>query len=778
MRKHNSRLVRLSETQESFADTRKKILLIEQKYLQKQLLAEATAELLLEALSEEELIELKSNIEPKLNALTAAVPETCPTLKTSVNSAIDDVKKFAQAGFFKKLLSGGIDAVMGFLGVKTKENPLLKTMTYLSGLENLFGKLRELSTKLNKDVFSSENSEKKLGELFDKDENNTLKKSLLKALTPQDSVFSTIASMFGKGIPYVPKGAKLVDEIFDTKIGDLVNIIKALQTGKKTSELASTAREITSAATGGAEAGGGAGGGKPQPAPGGGQPIASVDQLAAAILTHQAAQSNKPTPPADETKKKASEITKKFLASVTKKAQESYKEITDKDVQKVIKVLLQNKKLSSEFALNLEGRRLQGSNRLVTLSLADVSHARKLFIESGGSTKRWVKLLVEREINNQKAQELYNLFVRKIKDKNIQTLKDLKKAFETSGNSEQLGALPKAMKKNLINVFKEENPKVSKKELEQLFSGLGPPVKDQEGTGSDSSSGVGQIEELKSEIERLNAELRSRATDGSLGKEQLIGLIDSQLDYIKDSVKSIKILIKSSQDKKLELGDGFRKLMANFSSNVKSFVQNAENLKDNPNVEGFQGLLDDQTTIDQAKFQIFDEINSTEKADKLKSEIQTALDSLKSSQDAFSNQADELAQEKEARGAAETKAQELAAELEGNKKVLDTVAKLMNLSDEDKKNPDALVFAIQKMIEEKPEQAARVAGAVNVDLNAGTSTAMTKTQKLAKQFQKELEDIDQPKVIAILDAIPDWLLEESRRLRQIALGRRLLNSNV
>jgi hypothetical protein len=96
----------------------------------------------------------------------------------------------------------------------------------------------------------------------------------------------------------------------------------------------------------------------------------------------------------------------------------------ENSVKKVLSVLLQTGKLKSKVEIEEKAASNESRTRnFAVLSLKDVTRAQELYLESGGSSRRWVQLLVEGGESERK-------WINKIKSGEFSTADELKKAFE------------------------------------------------------------------------------------------------------------------------------------------------------------------------------------------------------------------------------------------------------------------------------------------------------------------------------------------------------------
>lgn len=375
------------------------------------LIAEQTANILLEALDKDELKQA-TEVLKKLGSIKKVAdtdPELAP-LGDAIKTASDEVNKFMGGGigaFLKK----GISKLASKFGAKAGANPILKSLMLLNSLES---GLEDVPSLIKNNI--PEYDEKSEKSPFEQAPDDKAKKSLAQAMTKAfrpEGVFSTIKSLFDSGgMPYVKNVDELIVGIMSSKPKSLEELIKIAKSGVSSEDAAAAVKDMAQPSTSG------------QQTSGKQQPVTSTDQLAQAYARGVATQKKQdPAAAAAEAEKDPKKFTQSFMADVEKKSGQK-----SAVVKAVITTLVKKKKLLGNLQVDhriVKGESIQESKRsknVVELTLEDVNGARRLFRESGGSSRRWAQLLVESESKGK--------WIAKIKDGEFSSADELKKAFK------------------------------------------------------------------------------------------------------------------------------------------------------------------------------------------------------------------------------------------------------------------------------------------------------------------------------------------------------------
>lgn len=381
-------------------------------------IAEQHAHALLEALDKEEL-QKATKILNKLATIKKAADADpgLAVLSIAIKDAAEDVNDYTGGGI-GALMKKGSAALMKKFGLeKASSNPILKSLTLLSALET---GLEQLETIVKNNVSDYDFSKGSLDDQIGDDPKNNkvkenLKKTIAKAFRPEGA-YSKIASLFsgGGGIPYLKDVKLLITGIMDAKGESLQNLIAAAKQGPSSEEAAAAAKDITQQAQGGQEAAAG------QPGAGKEQTV-TADNLAAAVAAGNPG--NKEL--ADAKPKEAAKQLVDDIAGKTK--------LSNEIVGSILSALIKANKLKANFSTQNESR----NPRLATLSLSDVHRAKVLYLESGGSSRKWLKLLSEATFDGVQSGPLTDkLFPGLNREKRRKRKTELENAIKSAGGTE------------------------------------------------------------------------------------------------------------------------------------------------------------------------------------------------------------------------------------------------------------------------------------------------------------------------------------------------------
>ena len=361
------------------------------------LLAETYAEILLEALDPEELKKATSTLS-KLRELKAA-GKNMPALVAAIDEAVNEINEFMGGGV-GSLLKRGLGAISKKFDIKAGENPILKGLSFLNALESGFSKLPDILKNVIAD-YKEDDDKSPVDQAPDDAAKKTLAAQAKNAFSPSDGIFSKIASLFGKGIPYVSSSEDLVTDVLKAPAKEVTEVIKAASSGTSTSDAAGAAGDIARAGQGGGgggRAGGGGGGGGPRIAgvPGVGQPITSLAQLAGVLGAGGALGSGVGIPQlgaaAAAAREDPADATKDFIEYVKKESGED-----EATIKKVLAALIQTKALRANIAVKESFSRLSNvNNRTIALDLDDVYDAMDSLDESSFYNRHWIDILLEK----------------------------------------------------------------------------------------------------------------------------------------------------------------------------------------------------------------------------------------------------------------------------------------------------------------------------------------------------------------------------------------------
>lgn len=344
---------------------RKAVLIEKIRRVDQALLAEQTARLIFEALSAEEKEKLGDKLQ-KLNYIGQAADKAgIQQLKSAIDAARKDVMKHKAGGLGAMLKRG-----LGKLGAKGA-NPVFKCIGLLSALESGFDGLLDELKDAGVDLENEASPIEQLGSDAD-----DLEKVVVKSFQPE-GVFAKMKSLFGSsgGIPYMgdvkdfvadllllsPKNIKTLRSIVmkDGKISDVVD----------SSGITSTTRSESPSL----------------------RPAQNMSQVVAAAAAKKP--DGEGGSPAQSSAAAAEDPKKATKAFVDHVADQSG--VEPEVVNKVLAALLKAKKLRG-----LEENASPLNNDRSLLTLKDVKDARSLYLESWGSSRRWIDLLSEVKISD------------------------------------------------------------------------------------------------------------------------------------------------------------------------------------------------------------------------------------------------------------------------------------------------------------------------------------------------------------------------------------------
>jgi hypothetical protein len=505
------------------------------------LIAEQTANMLLEALDKDELKQA-TEVLKKLGSIKKVAdtdPELAP-LGDAIKTASDEVNKFMGGGigaFLKK----GISKLASKFGAKAGANPILKSLMLLNSLESGLEDVPSL-IKNNIPEYDEKSEESPFKQAPDAKARKSLAQAMTKAFRPE-GVFSTIKSLFDSGgMPYVKNVDELIVGIMSSKPKSLEELIKIAKSGVSSEDAAAAVKDMAQPSTSG------------QQTSGKQQPVTSTDQLAQAYARGVATQKKQdPAAAAAEAEKDPKKFTQSFMADVERKSGQK-----SAVVKAVITTLVKKKKLLGNLQVDhriVKGESIQESKRsknVVELTLEDINEARRLFRESGGSSRRWAQLLVENERKNK--------WIAKIKKGEFSTVDDLKNAFEEkAGGAEGYPELGTKNQRELLSDFDEL------KGSEPSKTADGSPKtgeqKQDSGTPKNAESPPKQGEQKKDSIpdEELKTAANELKKDGYdlatlKGRVEAIKFVKSKFG-LPDTAKAKQVLEKEILPKMEKAGD-------------------------------------------------------------------------------------------------------------------------------------------------------------------------------------------------------------------------------
>jgi hypothetical protein len=382
---HHTKL-QISERETLKDAYRRKLLAEKVRRLDEKIVTEAAAATLLEALSKADFAQA-TKILKKLNGIGKAAQTSGATeLSRALKKAADEINE----------LAGGSESVMGLIkkgaasflkkltGFGTKNNPILKSATLLSSLEEGLSYIPQIIEnnfpdfdKSKTDISLSqqiEESQKEKG-AGNKIEIN-IRKQIVNALKPA-GIYSKIKSIVAgaSGIPYIDNVEKIAQQLVDIKLENRIDIIDAAVANPVSVDAAETARRFAQENQASQRTGASSG-----------NVIRNAKDFAAAI---EAALDDAGKEVPSAVKDDPQKVTSAFVDVVLKKVNTTIKNInvSEDDVKKVLAVLAKSAKLKTKFVLEHK-----------SISVLTKDHVRtsiSMYLESGGSSRQWVNMLIE-----------------------------------------------------------------------------------------------------------------------------------------------------------------------------------------------------------------------------------------------------------------------------------------------------------------------------------------------------------------------------------------------
>lgn len=521
------------------------------------IIAEHTTRILLEKLNKEDFANVNLMIK-KLRVISGAAKTANITpLVDAIKSASDEVNEFVSPMKKDKAkkASGFLTGVVSKLAGKgASENPLIKCSVLISSLEEGFEQLQIVFENNVEGFDDQKNDTKKISELMGDDEKvkKTLLATIPKAFVPGD-MFSKVLSFMGSdNIPYIADSKKFAESFLDAPSGALKELIKTATQNKVSDKLQDTAEELAAASKEDSSAE------EASEKSSSGQKVASVQQVAAAAVLGQTEKKNL----SDEEKEKLLQQAKKSPENIMKPLIDDIAKRSgvkdSKKVEAVVNALIKAGKLKTEFNIAAVAKESL-DKRSNLLSIRDVEHARMLYLESGCSSRRWVDLLCELDLNKADEEDFKTLksYISKLgPEANLSTPKgpknaayQLKKTFGEKINPEneieefliknkeklelKWGDIGPAMAQDIMDRMKNE--KVRNPFLEELSNQYGIPVQELEKAFNDNKLGevIAQIAQKKGSEGIKDA----AAETGALGQKK-----ESPIDKLKNKISSAKSL--------------------------------------------------------------------------------------------------------------------------------------------------------------------------------------------------------------------------------------------
>lgn len=533
------------------SDTNSKTL--RESYKRKKLLteemriAEETARLILEEIDKDELAKT-SQVLSKLNAIAGAA-KNVPEIASAIKSAAAEVNEFTGGGM-KALAKRGLSAIQRKFGAKAGANPILKSISLLNSLEQGLAAVPAIIKNNIPDFDQSEGSvTDQAGD--DKKKLQNIEKAIVKGFKP-GGMFARIKSLFGKsgGMPYIANASGIAKGIMSMTGSEIEALAAAASGGPSASDIGGTVKDMTAAPKGDKEAGGKT------------VPITNQKDLATVIAAQSAGgDEEKAAKAAEEAAKNPKKFTDKFISAIAAKS----KQPTDV-VVKVVGALVQGGKMKTTVQ---ESASRMLMSRTANLTLRDAQRGLSLYLESGGSSRRWIEMLVEdkkssaAETAARKLWAAMQMNINQLPDKNVPVKQwNIERAINSAVEDNQ--ELLKDLNSDAVSAVLEK----AKELVEKL-------VEENNGSSEAASSLLGRIDNAFAAVsEKAEGDNKEKKEDEKEKDKEKGGLdfsefpIESFVDYIKGK-------FESNKDKEdYDTGDD------NLINAVRDFLLTTQNFRD------------------------------------------------------------------------------------------------------------------------------------------------------------------------------------------------------
>lgn len=679
-------------------------------------IAETNGQMLLEVLDKDDLKQATAVLK-KLGAMAKIADEgKATTLSSVIKQAANDVNEYTGGGMMA-LIKKGISAVTKKMGLPVGENPIIKSVTLLNSLETGLSQLEDLISNNAPDFDLKNEKEKSVQQATagagDRKSWDNLLKAAKKAFRPE-GFFATLRSAFkGGGIPYMEDVDATVTDILDMPAPVLLKMMQTAAGGTKSEDIANNVKDMASAAKGGE--------GAASPT-GAAAPITNQEQMAQALASH----AKDPDAAAETASAKPKQLIQGFVDDIAEKSQ-----IDKVKVQKVLGVLLKNKKLKGGVA---EGRR-------VSLTMDDVLDAQMALLESRGSVRRWATLLTEASVDD---------FVNSLRINKDSDEDEIAKKVATAMKSGENGN-----PKKLLNAVVSKLASAKNVDRSEYFDSFKQKLQ----ATSKEKGGEGAAEKVQVTAEKIadqSEELKKKVEELTKGKQ----LSDAK---VAATFKTIIKMLKAQQGELAAYSPDRAKKLDGEISKLESAEPGYLTLN---NAIDLNDKLAGQIAMDLKK----EKYNSKLSGDNLKDQI----DAMRSAQEELGRLKDNLESEKgELEGKLKGKEREVSTLTQGlmrNEKLLKKLAdklgvdsdKLVGMAKDD--NEAELESFITQLFEKRP----KIADAALKAVESSPSSGDGKHAKLLKSIENDIADLDAGDVGKVLDAIPSWMLAESRRRNTLA----------
>ena len=407
------------------------------------LITENAVRLILEEIDKDELNKT-SQVLSKLNAIAGAA-SSVPEISSAIKSAAADVNEFTGGGM-KALAKRAGSAIQRKFGAKAGSNPILKSLSLLDSLEKGLSAMPAIISN-NLPDFDADGGSPEEQAAGDKKKISNMEKAITKGFKPA-GFFARLKSMFGKsgGMAYVANAGAIAKAIMKMPAAEIAALAAAASSGPSAADIGSTVKNMAAASKKGSA--GDSAGGKSIP-------ISNEKDLALVLAANASGgDSEKAQKAVDDAQKNPKKFTQKFVGEISAKSKQPADVVV-----KVLGILLKSGKMKASIQeSNTLGDKYR--DRFAVLSVDDVEKALTLYLESGGSTRKWVQLLLEGPEERSNDEIISAAIELGIKDKEIfaRALQGLNKGkgdlFKALGLKEKIKIQPRI--NNLLSGFEKK----------------------------------------------------------------------------------------------------------------------------------------------------------------------------------------------------------------------------------------------------------------------------------------------------------------------------------
>lgn len=699
-------------------------ILIEEK--NRRFLAEAHANLILEALSKD-----YKKVEPLLKKLSLIAKFAQEAGVSSLSSAVSGLsielnqfkkqEKTDDAGAVKQDL---LNKITGWFGAKVDTNPFLKGLTLLDALETGFSVLQDVA-KNNIEGYDLGGGSISAQVKNDKTLKR-IKKILKKAFAPS-GVFSAIKSLFGaeSRLPYVKNEEEFIEQLITKpNAQQLSSLTTAVVSGPKADDVTSVVKSSVTQTAPGVLI-------RPaQLLPTSGNPVYDIGQLTRIAAPVIARSSNPAVASVDKSAQKdQSEFFKNFVDSVAAQAQVN----RDKVVKILTALFVYNKQKKSSRVAS------ESLDRKVKITLEDITDARVAIHEADSTNMNWLQVLFEATEDRRKTKAV----AKSTPQVGSKIYKCVKCKSDTRGDA-------------FCTVCGEKQPPEN----------IDPTASSNKKTASaekNVSTDLQRAEQLIQSFADKNKETMNLAQSSSLASN--IAALSSE-----DKAKGLNIIKKNIQDS-LSVLSSFPEMKQKAELSASSF----ERLKDSEDFVTLFALLanvnksvadwraDLVNKTEEEKNALLAQVSNNKK-------LMSDLQNYNKSQESFVNDLTaQLSQAKSELSQQELDYKELVNKFSKNQDLLQDF--IQKLADELKTDPSKLGSEIKKaggigdfldkLKKKYSDEVAAATAAAGISRAPTAAQASDKQSRALEALKKSLKDVVETEILAVLKALPDYMIVES-----------------